>query len=239
MIIGFWFLVLLSACAAPVEPTPQLPPAPTVVPFTPFGGLPAQGQIITLGYLLVRESGALLVGSASFAAAQPQALGNPADAIWCGDPAMLHITGALSGSDPVRSAIVIARGTLSEPGAYGPSGIYRRQLRDAMLTVIVPEETSVANLQDNTGYYEGRVVRVNGGIVTRDTSAVLVDRLGSGGVPQPAARQVKLRWTADDTALLAQLNSAPGGKVRFGQVQIEGYWHNGTLIALAIRPVSP
>jgi hypothetical protein len=204
-----------------------------------LSGLPATGPVTTLGYVLVGESGAVLVGSASFAGAQPQPLGSLADVIWCGDAATLPVIGVLSGSGNVRSAIVIARGILSAPGSYGPGGIYRRELRDATLTVMVPEETSVANLQDNTGYYEGRVVRINGGMITRDASAVLVDRLGSGGVPQPAARQVKLRWSADDTALLMQLNIAPSGNLRYGQVQIEGYWHTGTLFALAIRPLAP
>jgi hypothetical protein len=119
----------------------------------------------------------------------------------------------------------------------GPNG--QRELAAESLVVVVPEETSVGALLDRSGLYNGRLVRVNGGAVISGSSAVLVDQLGDGGIPQPGARQIKLRPAAQDDALLAKLrSSSPAGDQqgpRFGSVQVEGYWRDGALVPLIIR----
>lgn len=230
-LITLW---LLAACAAPPSPT-TAPPTATAVPFTPIEQLPPGGAVLTVGYLLIRDGDALLASSASVAGPEPQPLGAPAQLLWCGPAGELRISGALAAAGGAQHAIVYARGAI-ERGAFGAGGAYPRRLASPELTVVAPEESSVAGLL--AGEARGGVVRLLGGIVLSGSgSAVLVDRLGAGGVPEPGAKQIKLRLPAEDPALLARLTAAPGDSVRYGQVQVEGYWRNGALVALAIRPL--
>jgi hypothetical protein len=138
------------------------------------------------------------------------------------------------GETAPSGSLVLARGRLQLAGASG-----QRELVVESLVVVVPEETSVGALLDRSALYNGRLVRVNGGAVISGSSAVLVDQLGDGGIPQPGARQIKLRPVARDEALLARLrtSSSTGDQQgpRFGRVQIEGYWRDAALVPLIIR----
>jgi len=66
----------------------------------------------------------------------------------------------------------------------------------------------------------------------------LVERLGAGGIPEPDVRQVKLRGPLRDQALITHLKRAATNAIYFGQVQVEGFWHDGQLTPLAILPIS-
>lgn len=234
--ISLALLCLLAACAAPPAP-PALPPTPTAVPFTPIDQLPQGGAVTAIGYLLIRDGAALIAPAASMIGSAPQPLGPPDQLIWCGPVDQLRIIGALAADEGVQHAIVYARGTIEGGGAYGPGGAYRRQLTRPELTVVAPEETSVAQLV--AGGQRSGIVRLLGGmIINASGAATLVDALSSGGVPEPGAQQIKLRLPAEDPDLLARLTHTPGSSVSYGQVQVEGYWRNGALVALAIRPLS-
>jgi hypothetical protein len=82
------------------------------------------------------------------------------------------------------------------------------------------------------------MVRLVGGLLAREDSALLVDRLGAGGLPEPKARQLKLGSPLRDRVLHQRLAGAPGGAVRFGQVQVEGIWRAGILTPLSITVLS-
>jgi hypothetical protein len=100
-----------------------------------------------------------------------------------------------------------------------------------------PEETNIVTLLDNSAAYEGRLVRIAGGLLARDATALLVDRLSVGGLPAPGARQVKLRGPLRDQALLGRLQRTSNGAIHFGQVQVEGFWRSGQLTPLAFLTI--
>ncbi len=129
--------------------------------------------------------------------------------------------------------MVLARGRLEGPGNYGPDGSYHYQMRGPQLQAIAPEETNIRTLSGNAAAYEGRIVRLTGALLAHSGSAVLVERLGAGGLPEEGARQLKLNGPIRDHKLLDQLKRTGGG-IYFGQVQIEGFWRGGQLTPLAI-----
>jgi len=234
-------LLLLSACQSASGPAPTPPP----VRFTLMGALlagdpPASNQdVTTIGYVLIDRAGATLVETIVFdPAGTPQPLATDTTPIWLGADARAQLQKALRGTATVQYAAAIARGRLSGPGSFGPGGQYRYQLSTPTLEPIVAEETTIADLLGRPAGYESRLVRVVGGLLVRDTSALLVDLLGAGGLPAPKALQIKLRGPIRDSQLLARLKGAPSGAVRFGQIQIEGLWSGGTLAPLAITIVT-
>ena len=68
-----------------------------------------------------------------------------------------------------------------------------------------------------------------------DSSALLIDKLGEGGIPEPGAQQLKLRRMARDSQFEQQLQSIGAGAFRTGQVQVEGYLDNGALTVLSMQ----
>jgi hypothetical protein len=236
-------LLLLVACGDIVSP-PAPPPTPTLLSFTPLGdmlgrSMPVAGaEVTTVGYVVVDDAGARLLEGMSFSAGDaPQPL-TGAGQVWLGAEVVRSLGGLLQRAGGVRYAVVLARGRLEGPGIYGPDGSYRYQLNDPRLQIIAPEETSVGALLDNAVAYEGRLVRVAGGLLARKESALLVEQLGAGGLPAPNTRQVKLRAPLRDMALLGRLKRTPNGAIYFGQVQVEGFWRTGQLTPLAILPIS-
>ena len=235
--------ILLVACGDIISP-PALPPTPTPLTFTPLGELlgrsmPLAGaEITTIGYVVVDDAGARLLDGMSFSAGDtPQPLAD-AGRVWLGVEVVRSLGGLLQRAGGVRYAVVVARGRLEGPGVYGPDGSYRYQLNGPSLRTVTHEETSITALLDNSAAYEGRLVRVAGGLLARKDSALLVEHLGTGGLPAPGTRQVKLRGPLHDTALLGRLKRTSNGAIHFGQVQVEGFWRNGQLAPLAILPVS-
>lgn len=234
---------VLVGCGDIVAP-PALPPTPTPLTFTPLGELlgrkmPVAGaEITTIGYVVVGDDGARLLDGMSFSAGDtPQPLVG-AGQVWLGADAVRSLEGLLQRAGDVRYAVVVARGRLEGPGTYGPGGSYHYQLSSPRLQTLTHEETSIAALLENAAAYEGRLVRVAGGLLARKDSALLVEQLGAGGLPAPGTRQIKVRGPLHDTALLERLKHTPNGAIHFGQVQVEGLWRGGQLTPLAILPVS-
>jgi hypothetical protein len=125
-------------------------------------------------------------------------------------------------------------GRLEGPDAYGPSRSYHYQIIVPSIEAITAQETTIGDLLDHSASYENRLVRLFGSLIAHDSSALLVDKLGAGGLPLPKARQIKLHAPLQDRALLGQLNGVSGGAIRFGRVQVEGFWRAGVLIPLSI-----
>jgi hypothetical protein len=235
--------LLLIACGDVVSP-PAQPPTPTPLTFTPLGDLlgrsmPVAGaEITTVGYVVVGEAGAHLVDGMSFSAGvMPEPLSGEGQ-VWLGADVVRSLGGLLQRAGGLRYAVVLARGRLEGPGLYGPDGSFRYQLNNPHLQTLAHEETSIAALLDNAAAYQGRLVRVAGGLLARPDSALLVEQLGPGGIPAPGTRQVKLRGPLRDRALLSRLKRSTNGAIHFGQVQVEGIWREGQLTPLAILPIS-
>jgi hypothetical protein len=77
-------------------------------------------------------------------------------------------------------------------------------------------------------------VRLQGQLLASDDSALLVERLGAGGVPEGSALQVKLAIPPPDSVALASLRPAGDGSIRFGPVEITGLWRAGRLYPLSV-----
>jgi hypothetical protein len=237
LVLGSWFLAALTACATPTTPTPVMLPLPTAIPFTPFDSLPQQGQVTLVGYLLITNGSAILAPAASVGGTAPEALGNSNTRIWCGDATNLTLAGVLTTTGTAQHALVLASGILDPPGNYGSNGIFAHQLRNPQIQVVAPQEATVSDIRANMEIYRQRVVRVVGWLVLTSDSAVLIDKLGDGGMPAPNAVSLKLHHVPDDPAISAGLQNASGGSVRYGQVQIEGAISDGALIPVTMRLV--
>lgn len=235
-------LIMLLAACGDLGPPP--PPTPSPLAFTPIdralAGSPrsASTQLTTIGYVLVDQDGARLVESLSVSASPtPQPLADASAQLWLGADTPSAIAGSLRRAGGLRYALVVARGRLEGPGSYGPDGAHRYQLTAPQLQPLVPDETSIAELADRAKASAARPVRVVGALLAHGKEALLVERLGNGGLPDAQARQIKLRAPLRDTRLLDQLQRAAGGSLRYGQVQIEGLWQGGMLTPLSIALV--
>lgn len=245
MRIRLLLLVFLLAACGDVSTPPVIPPTPTPLAFTSLNRLLGQSlpkvgaEVDTIGYVLVAHDQAILCDGLSFSAdPAPQPLPGGNGQIWVGATGSYSLTGTLRQATAGHYAVVLAHGRLEGPGAYGPGGAYPYQIEEARLRTVVPDETSIALLSGASKAYEGRVVRIAGYLLAGSNTTLLVDQLGSGGIPANDAQQIKLNGQLRDQALLSRLQSASGGNVHFGQVQIEGVWSAGQLTPMAILPVS-
>lgn len=232
---SLWLLVLLlTACGAETRPLPTPMPAPTTPALGAVLAAPTPGPVRTFGYLLINADGAALVEGVSIA---PDGTPVPLapEGLWLGDPPPMPAEPALDEAGAVRYGIVSASGLLAGPGSFGPEGRYRFQLADPRIIPLGLREVTIALLLENSGLYEGQAVRVRGDLLARDDSAVLVERLGAGGVPEATARQIKLDGPVRDSGALAALQTNPGNRVRFGPVEVTGVWRGGRLYPLNVR----
>ena len=126
------------------------------------------------------------------------------------------------------------RGRLSPPGAYGRDQRFTYQFVADEIDVLDPERTTIANLADNPRAIDGVLLAVSGTLLLRGNSALLVDRVSAGGVPEPEARQIKLPRNAIDTDALAGLQRS--GDVGWGPVRVTGWWENGAMAPFAVEP---
>jgi hypothetical protein len=243
-VVACLLALLLAACQNTAAPAPNLPPTPTLIAFVPLDVLlktnvaPPLSDVTTAGYLIVDRSGAWLVDGLSFAAdGTPQLLDNT-NQIWLGASIDKSIQGQLRAAGLFQFAPARVRGRLEGPGEYSLSHSYRYQLIGPSIEVIAAQETTISDLLDHSAGYENRLLRLVGSLIARDSSALLVDQLGAGGLPLPKARQLKLRAPLQDRTLLGRLKGVSGGAIRFGQVQVEGFWRGGVLIPLSIILVS-
>jgi len=238
-------VLLLAACGEVISPRPEVLPTPTPLVFTPLNdilgrSLPVAGaEVTTAGYVVVDDTGARLLDGLSFSSgATPQALSSAAGQVWLGADVVRSLGGLLQRAGDLRYAVVLARGRLEGPGVYGPNGSHRYRMIAPRLQTIAPEETNIATLLDNSAAYEGRLVRVAGALLARDTTALLVDRLNVGGLPAAGARQIKVRGPLRDQALIGHLQHTANGSIHFGLVQVEGFWHSGQITPLAFLAIS-
>ncbi|MCX7790783.1 MAG: hypothetical protein N2378_09110, partial [Chloroflexaceae bacterium] len=222
------------ACGTETRSPPTPIPAPTMPALSAILAAPTPGPVRTFGYLLISAEGAVLVEGVSVAtdgAPTPLAPGG----LWLGEPPPLPAEPPLEGAGALRYGIVSASGILEGPGRFGPEGRYTHQLTDPRITPLGLREVTIALLVENSGLYEGQALRIRGDLLARGDSAVLVERLRPGGVPEASARQIKLDGPVRDSAALAELQRSPGENVHFGPVEITGVWRGGRLYPLSVR----
>ena len=238
-VAAYLLVLIIAACQNAAAPAPILPSTPTPIAFAPLDVLlksaaPSQSDVTTTGYLVVDSAGATLVDGLSFTAdGKAQLLDNP-NQIWLGPEIETSIKAQLRVAGARQFAPVRVHGRLEGPGAYSPSRGYRYQMTSLSIEVIATHETTISDLLDHSAGYENRLVRLVGSLIASESSALLVDQLGAGGLPMPKARQIKLPAPLHDRALLDRLKGLSGGAIRFGRVQVEGFWRAGVLMPLSI-----
>lgn len=231
-LLPLFLALLLTACASqPTRaPGPTPPPGPTTPLVEEILAGPTPGPIRTIGYLLAGPEGAALVGplrTGGVGAPAPLSDGG----IWLGAAPLPADAAAAQG--PV---IVEAAGRLEGPGQFGPDGRYSYSLAEPALEARTPRDLTIALLLENSGLYEGQPVRVRGQLLLSPDTALLVESVGAGGVPDASARQVKLGPMPADPALAAALGGPGVGRVSYGPAEIIGIWRAGRLYPLAVTP---
>jgi hypothetical protein len=222
-----------SAQDTPVVPAPPQPTIPAVA--EELSGL-AEGRFEAIGYLYRTPQGAALVGGLSFSQGEPPTPLAAAEAIWLPDPPALPADIAIASAGEISYLIVHARGQLSPKGSYGPGGGYARQLTEVALEPLSVRDLHIKLLLENAGIYDNQPIRLSGQILLGASTALLVDQLGSGGVPSSNAQQIKLVGPIEGAPLRTHLTATSGGAAHFGPVQIIGIWRRSVLYPLAIIP---
>jgi hypothetical protein len=224
--------MLLVACGG--QATAQLPPDPHL---PTVGELlltePSTGQVAALGYLFIDDDGAALVDGLGVVD-QPSPLDTTG--LWLGVTPLLPSDTLMTVAGEARYLVVEARGLLEGPGAFGPEGRYRYSLSEAELRPQTPRPLSIALLLADSARYEGQAVQIEGQLLATSDSALLVERIGAGGVPDSTALQLKLDAPPRDAALAPRLRQSSDGRVSFGPVEVVGLWRDGRLYPLAVAP---
>ncbi|RRR78638.1 MAG: hypothetical protein EI684_00085 [Candidatus Viridilinea halotolerans] len=224
-------LLTLAACGGQTPTASSLSAAnlPTVGELLLAG--PSLGQVATVGYLFIDEHGAVLT-DALHMRDPPQPLDDLG--LWLGDAPTLSNSTAIERSGATQYVIVEARGRLEGPGNFGPAGRYRYRLVDAELFSRVPQTTTIAQLVAEPEAYEGHAIRVRGELMSNADSALLIERIGAGGVPANNARQLKFATPPRDAATIPGMQSSADGRVMYGSVEVVGLWRDGRLYPLAL-----
>lgn len=233
--ISLLLLLLLGACSAQQALAPTPPPAPTLPTVAELLAGGPSGPVRAVGYLLITTEGAALVdGLRLIGPDAPAPL--EAGGIWLGQGASLAPDAPMTEAGDTRYAIVEAAGELEGPGQYGPGGSYSFAMADPQLEVRTARDLSIPLLLGNSALYEGQPVRLRGQLLASPGTALLVESLGAGGVPDAAALQVKLAAAPADPQLLAALRQSEDGRVVYGPVEVVGVWRTGRLYPLAVVP---
>lgn len=228
-------LLVLAACSGQGAAGTIPPPAPTLPTVGELLAAPAPGSITLIGYLLDTPDGAVLVDGLRLMGADAPA---PLDAegIWLGPTPPLGDAVPLTRVGALGYAIVEATGTLEGPGQYGPGGRYRYALGGPAVEARSARELTIPLLLANSALYEGQPVRVRGQLLSSPGAALLVERIGEGGVPDDTALQVKLAVAPRDPVFTATLHRSADGRIGFGPAELTGIWRAGRLYPLAAVP---
>jgi hypothetical protein len=190
----------------------------------------SDAAVSIVGYLVQDERGVVLTGGMSFAADPPTPLAE-APELWLGPTPPEEP--ALTPAGERSFALVRVVGIIEGPGTFGPTGL-AYQVREPRITAVAPRPTQLTALLAAAATSENQVLQISGQLLSGPGTNLLVEELGPGGVPDAAARQIKLIMPAGDPALNERL--APGGGVRYGPVEVIGIWRAGSIYALAIVP---
>lgn len=226
--------LLLAGCGGATAARPTPPPAPTLPAVGEITAGATPGPVRTVGYLLVTPDGAAMVDGLRLSGpGAPAPTGG--GGIWLGATPPLPAEPTLTTAGDVAYVVAEADGRLEGPGQYGPGGRFAYSLADAVVRPRSARDLTIPLLLANSGLYEGQPVRLRGQILASADSALLVERIGPGGVPDAQALQVKLA-RAPDEATLAALTQGSEGRVSYGPAEVIGIWRAGRLYPLAVIP---
>ena len=152
----------------------------------------------------------------------------PTGALWLAEPLPAKTAALLQ--EGINYAKL--RGRLSPPGAYGTDGRYPYQFVAETVSVIVPEQTTLANVADNLRSMDGALIELSGILLIGGDGTLMVETISNGGVPPSNARQVKIR---DLSPAQVPPDLEQSGAVRFGQVTATGWMQDGVLVPFWVR----
>lgn len=224
-------LLLLTACALNTPtpaPTPQSPTeAPNITLALPaLLAAPQQwsGQALTVVAPLAADGAGRVL-------AMP-GTGGSSQGIWLAQPLTADVLGQID----TGGGFLKLHGVLSPPGAYGTDQRFPYQFSADQVVVATPERTRIDNLALNPNALDLILLRLDGTLLARPDSALLVDQVTESGVPRANGQQIKLAGAIVDQALTAKLRVS--GDVRWGAVAVVGWWQGGSLTPLAITEPS-
>lgn len=234
LLIVMAFALALASCGGADPPPPTPPPAPTLPAVGEILAGATPGPIRAVGYLIVTPDGAAMVDGLRLVGPGAPA---PLDegGIWLGATPPLPPEPTLTTGGGVAYVVAEVDGRLEGPGQYGPGGRYAYSLAEPVVRPRSARDLTIALLLANSGLYEGQPVRVSGQLLATAGSALLIERIGPGGVPDDQALQVKLA-RAPDKATLAGLTQGGEGRVSYGPAEVIGIWRAGRLYPLAVIP---
>ncbi len=218
---------LLASCGAgrpPVVEQATPVPTPAVLPAAELLRAPQQwsGQeVIVIASLILRDDVRLIAPPG-----EPEA--DPERSIWLAEPPPPDLLDALEAAD----GLARLAGRLSPPGAYGYQQRYPYQFSATRIEALKPERTTIANLALNPQALDGMALRVEGTLLAQPGGALLVDQVSERGVPTAGAYQIKLDPAHIDDSVLANLQQS--GEVRWGAVEVVGWWQDRALTPFRI-----
>lgn len=231
---GLWIvaILLLSGCASasvPAISTPTVVPREAVVVLPELLAEPQRwsGQLLVLiAPVWPGETERMLAAQRT---SDPTAPPASSGAFWLAQPLPETVTRQLGAGGVVR-----LRGRLSPPGAYGPDQQFTYQFSAERAELLQPERTTLANLAANPGALDRILLRLEGTLLLEQESALLVEEVSAGGVPTASGREIKVPRDAVDAQVIGQLNQS--GQVRWGAVQMIGWWQDGAFVPFSIVP---
>ena len=221
VIVGL-LLVLMVGCGGSTPPT--VAPTDENTPLRPLAeiwrGDYDGATVNVLAPVLRRSNGQVLVPALSVVGAEPTPLlDTPASAIVLGGDPLIGLTDA----GATAYGVVNVRGTVQ----VGADGV--RQIQPTSSKVLVPTSITLAALQRDSSVYQGQVVAISGTLIIKADAALLVEAVGSGGVPSATAVQIKIVQPFNDAALVAALPNT-SGTIRYGEATLTGIWQGNALV---------
>ncbi len=215
--------LLLTACSTAPQSTQ---PTQSTVPNATINDLavgPITSQPVVITAPIIVQQGSAQLASGLNVLGTPKAV-NPA------------LTVRING---VPSADLMQQGA-AEYGIVRAVGIVeeannQRTFQASEVKVLSPTAVLLRDLVNNSSVYQEQVVQVNGTIIVNEQEALLVEAVGSGGVPTADAAQIKVAQPFSDRELISRL---PGqsNNVRYGSVVAVGLWRNKSLQIFWLQP---
>ncbi|GAC1555639.1 MAG: hypothetical protein NVS4B8_20580 [Herpetosiphon sp.] len=229
-------LLLLVGCDARSivvrsEPTPTFPIKAATVPLSLLLDDPQRwvGQPVALLTVAIRQPDELrLVRGLRYNGGKWEGVPPVQEKIWLASN--LDLRPLVVSSD--GTGYLRLNGQLSPAGGYGPGGRYAFQFDAFNGVALQPEQTTLTAVTNNPRSLNDVVMKLQATLLATNDGAILTEQTGAGGVPKDDGRQIKMR-SLPDPQVVQQLTTRRD--VFYGPVEVIGWWHDGSLLPLAVR----
>lgn len=198
-----WLIVIIGGLVSCGATAPALPPIAANQPnqillLNELDGVGANSPITVLAPVLLSQANPIL-----------------ASALELGDQPIAY-----------QPTLAIPAQTLALTSSYGVlrvNGVLKSSTEFEPITVKVVEPTSLSlgELNQNLAVYNNQVLRLNGTLLLKDQAALLVEEVGSGGVPTANAAQITVEQIPSQSPIIQQLPNQQAN-IRYGQITLVG-----------------